>query len=219
MGVFLFPPTCFSSVLKIELDKMENDLEGKIKQLMELEGEVKGVAIKSELDFILNREGREALKKLEDKISGFGYDLKKEKISDMKLYPLGLYGSIQLVVKELFNYQEKEFQEMGAFEAKMSLIMRLFMRYFVSLDVMANQVSKMWRTYFTTGELEVVEINKKERYIVADLKNFKIHKLQCNVLVGYFASVIQMVTGTKTTCEETKCLFSGDGFHRFLVKW
>ncbi|MBD3207992.1 MAG: hypothetical protein GF370_00875 [Candidatus Nealsonbacteria bacterium] len=198
---------------------MKNDLAEKIEKLMDLEGEVKGVAIKSELDFILNREGSEGLKKVEDKIGEFGYDLEREKISDMKLYPLGLYGSIQLAVKELFDYQEKEFREMGAFEAKMSLIMRLFMRYFVSIDVMANQVSKMWRTYFTTGELEVVKINKKERCIVADLKDFKIHKLQCNVLVGYFASVIQMVTGTETTCEETKCPFSGDGFHRFLVRW
>lgn len=194
-------------------------LKEEFDRLMKIKGEVKGVALKSEMDFVLNEEGQDGLERLENTMREAGYSLKRSGIRGMKLYPLGAYGGLQLVIKDIFDYGDRKIQEMGAFEAKMSFIMRLFMRYFVSVKTMANQVPNMWRAYFTVGDLSVAELNEEKKYIISRLENFKIHRIQCNVLVGYFPSVVKMVVGSETSCKETKCPFWGDDYHEFLVKW
>ncbi len=193
--------------------------EEEFNNLMKIEGEVRGTAIKGEMDFILKEKGKEGLKKLADIITKLGYPLKYREIKPMGFYPLGLYGSMQLVIKRIFNFDNKKIQEMGAFESKISLIMRLFMKYFVSLERMVKEVPRIWRTYFSVGNLKVVEFNKKEKYIITRLENFRLHPIQCQVLLGYFPSVMQMIIGNEVSCEETKCVFRGDDYHEFLMKW
>ena len=186
---------------------------------MKLKGEIRGVAIKGEMEFILKEEGEEGLKKLEDQIAELGYPIKYKEIKPMTFYPLNLYGVIQLVIKSLFNFDNKKFQEMGRFESRTSIVIRLFMKYLVSIEMAVEKAPKMWRKYFTVGNLRVVKLNKEKRYAILRIENFHFISILCENLKGYIASIIEMVTNEKTTCEETKCVHRGDEYHEFLVKW
>ena len=104
-----------------------------LKKLTNIKGEVRGVALKGELDFVLKEEGKRGLKELKDTLKELGHSIDYEKIKPMEFYPLSLHGTIQLVIKRLFSWDDEKFQEMGKFEAKVSLIARLFMGYFFRL--------------------------------------------------------------------------------------
>ena len=124
-----------------------------------------------------------------------------------------------MAIKRLFNYDDKKFQEMGKFHAKVSLIIRLFMKYFVSLERMAKEGQKLWRRHFTIGELKVVEIDERGRRLAFRVENFKFHPLHCQILMGSLPTIIQMIIGKPVTCEEVKCLHRGGECHEFLIKW
>ena len=108
---------------------------------------------------------------------------------------------------------------MGVFQTKTSLIIKLFMKFFVSLDALSEKAPEIWKRYYTTGTLEVAVFNKEEKNGILAVKNFALHPLHCQLLEGYFGNMIKMVVGTPVVCEEKKCTFKGDDCHEFFVKW
>ena len=188
-------------------------------ELMKLTGEVRGLALKSHREFVLKEKGEEGLEKLEKYLSEIGCPLKNKEISPMKFYPIGIEIIDLLAIKQLFGFNKDKFIEIGSFSAKMSLILRLFMKYFVSMKLVANQSPIMWRKYYSIGQLTVTEYNEEDNYIVLRVENLNLHPLHCLHLMGYFSSVVKMVVKNPVTCEETSCVYNGDPYHEFLLKW
>ncbi len=188
------------------------------KKLMEIKGEVRGIAIKGDLEFILQKEGKKGLKRFEDETAMLGYPIKYEELRMLKFYPIGLKGITLLTIKKLFNFDDKEFQEMGEYGSKLYSVIRIFIRYFVSPEIFVSQAQRMWRCYYTVGDCES-EFNKREKYVILRVYNFPYFPDHCQVLIGYLSSIFQMVIKREVTCRETKCVFRGDDCHEFLLKW
>ncbi|MBD3208384.1 MAG: hypothetical protein GF370_02945 [Candidatus Nealsonbacteria bacterium] len=190
-----------------------------IERLMDLPGKVRGVAFKTEEGFVLEQEGKEGVERLEEALAEMGHPLKFDEVRPMDFYPLGMIGLTQLTIKKLFDYDDEKIKELGKSEAKVSLIIRLFMKYFVSTQRIAKEVPKMWRRYYSIGDLEIAEMNDEEKRAVLRLKDFKVSPVHCLNLIGYFASVLQMVVNSPVECRETKCVFKGDDCHEFTLTW
>ncbi len=84
-----------------------------IEELMKIEGKVRGLPFKTEAEFIQKEEGEEGLKRLEDAMKNIGYPLKYKEMRAMDFYPIGLLAVHLVVIKRLFNYDDKKFEEMG----------------------------------------------------------------------------------------------------------
>lgn len=190
-----------------------------IDELMKLKGEVKGMGMKTHAEFILKEEGKEGLEKLEETMENLGHPIKFKEIRGTTFYPLGLEALVLVAMQRLFNYDDKKFQEMGRFHSKFSLIIRLFMKYFISFDRMVKESPNIWRKYFTGGELKVVEHDEEKKYAIFRVEDFRFHSLHCQIMTGILAMVVQMMVKGKAVCEETKCVFRGDEYHEFLLKW
>jgi len=189
-----------------------------LNELMKTKGKTIGVAIREHKEFILKEKGAEGLKKLEDTIVGLGYP-EYGKIKAMSFYPVGFYALTLIVAKRLFNFDDKKFEEMGRFNAKLSIIFRFFMRFLVSLDRAAKGVSTMWRRYYTVGSLRTMEYDEQKRYAILRLENFNLHPLHCQVSKGYFSTILKIIVKNPVTCQERKCVHRGDEYHEFLLKW
>lgn len=189
-----------------------------LNELMKTKGKTIGVAIREHKEFILKEKGAEGLKKLEDTIVGLGYP-EYRKIKAMSFYPVGFYALTLIVAKRLFNFDDKKFEEMGRFNAKLSIIFRFFMRFLVSLDRAAKGVSTMWRRYYTVGSLRTMEYDEQKRYVILRLENFNLHPLHCQVSKGYFSTILKIIVKNPVTCQERKCVHRGDEYHEFLLKW
>lgn len=133
-------------------------------RLINIKGKVREAALKTGADFIVKEQGEEGLSKLEGLIGNLGYPIHYHGVNTMEFYPIGLMALALLGSKRIFGFNDEKFQEMGSFESKISLIVRIFMKYFVSPDKAARKVASMWSKYHTIGELEVIENNKEERY-------------------------------------------------------
>lgn len=191
-----------------------------LNNLMKIKGKARGIPFKSQAAFIVEQEGEKKLKKLEDVMAKLGYPLSYQKMKSMDFYPLSLLAVSMLAIKRILNFDNKKFQEMGRSEVRMSsLIIRTFMKYFVSIDTMVRKAPDMWRKYYTEGDLKIVEVNKEKKYIILRIENFKCHPLFCQDLVGYFPSMVEMIIGKNASCEETKCVHKGSEYHEFLIKW
>lgn len=189
------------------------------KLVQEMKGEVRGVALKDDLDYILETRGEQDLEKVEQRIAKLGYALKRKDIKSTNFYPIGLGVILSLTIKEIFNFTEKDFEKMGFSEVKFSIFVKIFMKYFSSLDLVAEQLPNMWRKHYTIGELEMPEYSRKEKYIILRVKNFKMEPMYCSLSMGYFSKVAEMLVKDSVTCKETKCMFKGDPYHEFLITW
>ncbi len=186
---------------------------------MKIKGEVRGISIKADGEFILERKGKQGLEKLEVKLKEIGHPVEFKKIKTMNFYPLGLKAIVLLSIKEVFGFSDHDVSKMGEFQSKLSLIIKTFMKYFFSLQKMAQKSQELWSKYYTVGTLTVLEVNEKERRGIMRLENFKLHPLHCRLLCGFFGSIVKMIVRNPTTCKEIKCIFKGDDYHDFLIKW
>ncbi len=187
--------------------------------MSEIKGDTRGISMKGDFAYILHKKGKEGLKKVEEEMAKLGYPVTYNNLKEIGFYPMKVEAMTFLVMKKLFGFDREEFVKMGEFNSKVSLIVRLFMKYFVSLELIAREAPRFWRKYYSVGDLKVVEINKKERYIIIRVENFRHHPLHCATVEGYIISLIKMVLGKEVSSEETKCVHRGDEYHEFVVRW
>lgn len=190
-----------------------------IERLKRIEGKVRGIAFKLEFEFIKSEEGGEGVERLEEEMEKLGFPIRYKEIEKMKFYPLKVWGVFLLSMKRLFDFDDEKFERMGEFESKVSLIMKIFMKHFVSVERVAKVVPKMWRMYFDVGDLRITEFDEDQGYIYGKLANYALHPVHCQYLRGYFANIIKMVVNKPVTCQETKCVHRGDGYHEFFLEW
>ncbi len=191
-----------------------------IEEFKKIKGEARGITLKTEATFILKERGEKGLRQLEQAVALTGYPLLYEKIKPLDYHPLWLEAVILVSAKRLFNWDDEKFYELGKFEPKApSLIIRLFVKHFISVEKLIGEVSRMWNKYYSVGKIEVKEYNKEKQYIIVTVKDFAVHPLLCIDFRGFFAGVLQMTIKDEVTCEETKCVHKGDEYHEFLLKW
>jgi len=187
--------------------------------LMKIKGEARGMTFKVDYEFIIEYKGEQGLKKVEAKMEELGFPLKYKEIRPMDFYPIGLSAIFLLAIKETFNFDEKDLEKWGRSVIKFSLIMKIFMNYFGSLKLVAQQIPNIWRKHYTVGNLEMPEFSEEKRYAILRLRNFHISPIHCSIYRGYFAKTTEMVIKAPVICKETKCMFKGDKYHEFLLKW
>jgi len=197
----------------------EKTIKEVAEKLMQVKGECRGAVLKADADFILKEEGEEGLKRFEQKMAELGYPMDHKQMRAVDFFPLGLRGVQLLVLQKFFGFDREKFRQLGKFQAKTPLFIKLFVRFFVSLEIVNKKTPEMWRKHYTVGDLEAQEFNREEKSGLAVLKNFDLHPLVCQVLEGYFISVISAIVKNTVVCEEIKCTFKGDDCHVFSLKW
>ncbi len=190
-----------------------------LEELKKIEGEVRGAALKDDARFILKEKGGEGLKKLEEAMAKFGFPIKYKKLKEMGFYPLKVDVLSVLLIKRLFGFSDKEIQEMGKFEAQSSFVLRLFLKYFASVETIAKKGPGIWKKYYNRGNLKIAELNKEKRYLVLTIEDFDLPSFYYQPLMGYFAGVLQMIVKKPVVCRERKCTDSKIICREFLLEW
>ena len=190
-----------------------------LNELKKIEGKARGVSIKDYGDYLLLKKGAEGLKALEEATIKLGYPIDYRKLKRMDYYPLWFEGLTLLLIKRLFDFNDEEIQKMGRSQAKVSILIRIYMKYFSSLRKTAAMVPKIWRSFYEVGEIKIIDLDEEKKSVIIRIENFKLIPLFCIYISGYFSEILQLIVGVKTTCEETRCVHRGDPCHEFLLKW
>lgn len=191
-----------------------------VKKLMEIPGKARGVVLQTDAEYVKEKKGEKGLLVVEEELKKLGCPIAYEKIKTTDWYPIGLRAISLLVIKKVFNWSEKEIEEMGNTAPKYSFIVRSLLKYFLSFQKTYKEAPKYWEKHYMIGKLESSDYDEKRKYYVVRLKNFKIHPVLCAYLGGYFMRMGQMVLkGSNFKIEETKCMFKGDHYHEYTINW
>ncbi len=191
-----------------------------VQNLIKVPGEVRGQVLITDLEYVKEKKDEEGIKLLKRKMEDLGKPIDYEKAKIMEWYPIGLRVVSLLAIKEIFNWNDQEIWNMGNSAPKYSLIVKMLMKYFLSLEKISKEISKYWAKHYSIGNLETAELNPKEKYWILHLKEIKVHPILCTYLAGYFLRIATYVIKNKRiTLEETKCMFKGDPYHEFMVRW
>jgi hypothetical protein len=169
-------------------------------------------------------EGEEGLNKLENKLREMDCwidiykDYKNIKIFDW--YPLWYDLLPILVAAYIFGWDEEKMKEFGRYNQKVSFFERVLLKYFVSMEKILQFVPERWRKNYSIGDFAKREYSESGNYAILTLKNFTGHPVFCALLQGFCESAASfVVAGKKVTSKEIKCVFRGDSYHEFFVKW
>jgi hypothetical protein len=197
-----------------------NSLKQEADRLMKIKGNSRGEILRTHAVYIRYRKGEEGIRAVEEKMKELGYPLEFKTIKSLNWYPEAQGVLVILVAKQLFNWTESDIFDMGNSAPKYSFIVKLLLKYFVSLKKSFQEASKYWEKHYDFGQLEPSKINEKEKYLIVRVRGHKFHPIVCTFWRGYFLRFTSYVIKSKNiTCRETKCVFKGDPFHEFLIKW
>ena len=191
-----------------------------IEKITQIKGNARGAVFQTHATFIRRKKGEEGLKAVEKKMAELGYPINFKKIKAVGWYPEALSCLIILVARDLFNWTEKDIFEMGYSAPRYSFIARTLMTYFLSLKRFLVEVPRYWKKHLDFGELEVVEFNEEKKYIILREKGYEFHPLICVYHAGYYQGITEyVVKSEKISIEETKCVFKGDPYHEYVIRW
>lgn len=200
-----------------DFDELEKE---DVKTIMEISCQGRG-------EHILNAEreafvlgGPDGVKKLKELLERAGQPIQFGKIDPLGWYSLGLRILTFIILKKTFGLENKDFIKMGNQAPAFSFAVKFFFKHSLDRETAFEHISDYWKRNYTCGRLEVIEIHeKKGRHLVMRLYDFKTHPIYCQYFLGYFSQIAKLVAGEKAVVKETKCVFSGDPYDEFLVKW
>lgn len=193
-----------------------------IKKLLEIPGEVRGQVFLTDFRYIQDKFGEQGTSALRKKLKEWGTPINFEEVKATAWFPIGLRVISLLAIKEVFNWSEKDIFNLGNAAPKYSFIVRMLLKYFLSPQKTFQESPKYWEKHYTIGKLEAYRFIEEKNEYTLRLKDFKVHPILCPYLRGYFVRMGQYVRperGAKITGVETKCVFKGDPFHEFVLRW
>jgi hypothetical protein len=205
--------------MEIENKTKDISLEKEIERTKRIEGNGIGAAVLSHLHFIREKKGEEGVKKVQARLKELGYDIDFDKIKAMEAVPLSFSYLVVLAAKEIFGWQDKEIFEMGNSAPKYSFVVKMIMKYLISIKKMFQESPVAWEKHYNVGKLESYKLNEREKYMVLRLRH-DCPPTICTFYRGYFLRIVQYgVRSGKINIEETKCPNRGDAYHEFLMRW
>ena len=191
-----------------------------VEELMSVKGEARGIVLKTDADFVRRKKGEIGLEKVEKALREISYPIDYKNIDALNFYPIGLRILSLLAIKQALDFSDEDIAQMGAEAPKISLVIKLFAKFFFSLSATVAQAPKMWKKHYTVGELSA-KADEEKKQAVVQLRDLTIHPIFCAYLKGYFATIIKMVVNAPVASERVKCPYINkqDKYHEYLMKW
>jgi hypothetical protein len=182
---------------------------------MKIKGNTKGSEFLTLKKYIEAKYGQKGVKELEKKMMKLVYPLNFDEIKASHWYPEALNVLAFIVAKEIFGW--RDLFEIGYNSPVFSFGVKVFIK-FLPLNFIQKEVPKIWSKFVDVGTLELFQPRKKE-YIL-QLKDYKFHPEMCRYYEGFFLRMAEyLIKSKKITIKETKCMFKGDPYHEFFVKF
>ncbi len=198
----------------------KNELKKVADNLMKIRGKIRGEAVLNRYEYIRTKKGDKGVQAVERRLRELGYPLDFKKLQSLGWFPEGNSVLIILAAQEIFEWNDNDIFEMGKNAPTISFMVKLLMKYFVSLEKTFNATPENWEKHHNIGSIELVKIDEDKKELIFRLLDYKIHPVVCIYLKGYFLQFAKLVIkGEEVNIEETKCMFKGDPYHEFKITW
>lgn len=189
-----------------------------ISEIVSNDGKVRGVVLYTDAEYIRRHEGEETLRRVEQETREMGYPIDYGKVKLMDWYPIGLRAISLQAIKKVLNWDDEQLKGMGRSAPTYSIITKLMLRYFVSLNTLVERVQSYWDKNYTVGFITARLFDKS---VFICLKDCQIPRALFPYLEGYFLRAMGMVIGNheQIRLEETKWMHEDGKCHEFVLRW
>lgn len=189
-----------------------------ISELASRDGEVRGVVLCTDAEYIRRHEGEPALLRVEEETREMGCPIDYGQVKVMDWYPVGLRAVSLFAISKTLNWGDGQLREMGRTAPRYSIITKLMLRYFISLETLQEKLQLYWRKNYSAGSLTGKVADKS---VFIRLEDFQIPPPLLIYLEGYFVGVLSMIIGNheKIRVEEPKWMHGGSECYEFVLKW
>ncbi len=193
-----------------------------IQKISQKNGDARGVVFQTDADYIMGREGKDGLKKLEGQLKDWGIGLNYQEVAPMSWIPVAWRAIHLLAIKEVFAWSDDDIRKMGENAPRVSIVVKLFFKLFPDIGKFAAQIPHYWAKHYTVGSLEVVKLDKENKEMILHLKDFAFHPILCKYLEGYFETATKLTRSKDSvvTTKELQCSFRDNiPYQVYQIKW
>jgi hypothetical protein len=199
---------------------MDDKTKKECLEMLKMKGEIRGVVLKTDINYVLQREGEEGVKKIESGFRELGFPVNYEEIRAVNWYPLGWAMVFGFLAIRFFNWPESDMVEIGKQAPKFSFMIRTLAKYLVSPKVGFEAAAKFWTKQISIGTARTIEFDEKKQRAVLRVEGFKGHWIICAYVRGYLETVTTFtLKNMQATIRETKCALKGAEYHEFEITW
>ncbi|MDP3937015.1 MAG: 4-vinyl reductase, partial [Deltaproteobacteria bacterium] len=182
---------------------------------------IKGLVLKSRLDYVKQFYGEKGLQLLIESLPPEGQDTIRDGVLVSTWYPLDKAIEILVAIDEIFGKGDFELmRKIGGFTARVALaggVQQSFVRQ-NDPGFVLKMAPIIFQQYYDSGRIEIE--SKGEESAVARVFDFALpHRVICSGLLGWIEEAIEIWGGTQVKVSETKCCCKGDPHCEFVVCW
>jgi len=138
----------------------------KVNQIKEIKGKVRGAVFQTDASYIQSRFGPDGIELLSSRLRELSCPIEYGNIKAMEWLPLWQRVVSMLLIKDLFQLSDEDIKEMRIAAPRTSFIVKLLVKFFISLESALGRSPDYWVKHYNVGELEVIKIDEKERRII-----------------------------------------------------
>lgn len=185
------------------------------------EGKVRGNAIKNDFKYLRDKEGKEALQKIEKALQDKDINISLATIKSMEWYPLNYQVEFLLQTKEVLGWKDKDIFDLGYHAPQYSLLFRIFLKYFASMEQALQNSNQYWGKHFTAGKISYKRSDPNKKEVIFYIENFQIHPILCIDIQGYLKFFVEFLSkANNIRIQEKHCPFKDKyNYHQFNIKW
>jgi predicted hydrocarbon binding protein len=203
------------------IDANNIDLKKEVVRLNALPGQERGIDYNNMYRVIKAIKGEEGIQEIRKALKEISFEIPDDKkYNDYTYIPEGLSWILYIAAVKVFNWSENDIKELGGKLVLSSPMLRILIKYFLSMEKTIRRAVTTWKKKSTTSTVKLVEFDKKKRKMTLKLTNYNRHSTVCYLLMNSFAKIVELASGSKKVeAKETKCAFRGDSYHEFQITW
>ena len=181
-------------------------------------GRLRGVVLHTDAEYVRKHYGANALDSVEEVTAELGCPISYKSIKTMAWYPAVLRGISLLAIARALDFSVEDLRKMGWAAPRTSIISKIMMRYFASLQMLVDKLPEYWERNYDVGALTGKLLDHK---VELTLTGLEIPSQLFPYLEGYFTSVVGMVIGNKkkATMTDITQLNGDEVCYRLVISW
>jgi hypothetical protein len=189
-----------------------------MEKLARSSGEVRGAALLTDVEYVRRYFGGEMLQRIEFITRELGYHIEYKAIKATEWYPVILRPVSLFAIRKALDWDDERLRKMGRSAPQYSIITQFMIRYFSSVEELAEKLRTYWRHNYSTGSLRGMVIDRSAFVCLSD---FSLPPILSTYLEGYFVGVLGMVIGKNEwiTVRKTERWHTDNECNDFILRW
>jgi hypothetical protein len=204
----------------MDVSKMYVDVENKVEinELPVSDCEVRGAALCADAQYVRGSFGEDTLQHIEGITRELGYPIEYQTLEVEEWYPAILHPISLFAIKQALGWNDEGLRKMGGSVPSYSIVTKLMLRYFASVEVLAEKLQDYWRYNYSKGSLRGMVVGTTGFVCLSD---FSLPPILSAYLEGYFVGVLRMIIGKDAliTVRKTHKWHKSNNCHDFILRW